>query len=119
MGSGLSPTFPTAWQREQLVRTITNPRCEAGDSTSSPLAGKGAGATKIATALATTARPMPSCTAFCMRLRKPNVLSRISHRRAVIGFIVARRERHARDWLDPDEVVTHALDAGDIFSGDD
>jgi hypothetical protein len=44
---------------------------------------------------------------------------RISHRCAVVGFIFAGRERHSGHWLHPDEMVSHALDAGDVFSGDD
>ena len=63
--------------------------------------------------------PMPSCTAFCMPLRKPIVPPHISHRRAIVGFILAGRERHTRDRLDPDEMVPHTLDTGNIFRGDD
>ena len=62
---------------------------------------------------------IPSCMALCMPPRKPTTPPRMSHRRVVVGFILAGGKRHARDWLNPDEMVPHALDAGDIFGGDD
>src|SRR5262249_53673144 len=98
---------------------MINPRCTAGDITSSPLACNGASARAIATVLAINAKPVPSCTAFCMPLRKPAVPARILHRRAVVGFILAGRECHARHWLYPDEMIPHALDAGNVFGRDD
>src|SRR5215472_11430575 len=109
----------TEWQREQLARTITNPRCAAGDSICSALTCVDPSARKIAIALAINARPMPSCTTFCITLGNITPLPPISHPRAAASFILGRRERHAGHWLDPDQVIPHLLDAGNVFSGYD
>src|SRR5690349_23546120 len=97
---------------------MTNPRCAAGDNVSSPFAGNGLSARKIATRLATKAAPMPSCTALCTS-RKDDAPPRMSHRDTMAGFIFGGWERHAGHRLDPDEMIPDLLDAGHVFSGYD
>src|SRR5438876_92771 len=97
---------------------MTNPRCAAGDSTSSPFAPDEVSVTTITSTLVKKAKPMRNCTAFSIAARGVTAFILFLRRCAFVCLVLRGRKCHAGHRLHPYEVILHALDADDVFDCD-